>query len=412
MTRPPVLVVIDDEPNILTVVERIAHPAGFEAILHASAREALDRLPVERPDVALADLQMPELGGLDVLRAIRQLHPECKVILTTRYASFETAIEAVKLGALDYLSKPLDLQRLLQRLIDVKDDVERRAEILATESATAKRLELCGMIGRSAVMQELFGLVRRVAPHAKTALVTGESGVGKEGLARAIHQLGPRNDGRFTTHDCAAALALPVEDGRNGGTLFLDHFEKLRPDGQAALLQTLETAGALRLVAATNRNLRAQVESGRLRGDLFSRLSVVELHVPPLRERREDIPYLTAAFVNEFASRLEKAIEGISPSAEQRLMSAPWPGNVRELRNVLERACMLADGRTLTQRELAAAMPALYKPEAADLNSVERDHIARILAEVGGNKVAAARRLGISRRTLYRRLVHHRLLTS
>ena len=452
MIGAPVLIVIDDEPGILALVERAVRPTGFRTILHTSATEALAMLPSERADIALVDLRMPELGGLDVLRAIRQAQPECGVILMTGHASVDSAIEAVKLGALDYLVKPLDLQRLRQLLTDAKEDALRRAELLSSEGATAKRLELCGMIGRSPVMQQLFGLVRRIAPHARTSLITGETGAGKEGVARAIHELGPRRAKRFATINCSAVVETLFEselfghargaftgatdnkpgmfEAVDGGTLFLDEIGELPPSVQAKLLRVLETGevqrvGSLqpkkvdvRIVAATNRDLRAEADAGRFRSDLFYRLNVVELHVPPLRERREDIPYLTAAFVREFATRFGKPIEGVSSAAEQMLMTGSWLGNVRELRNVLERACMLADGRSLTERDLGAAMPTVREPSAAaptpapahdGLDGVEREHIVRVLADVKGNKQAAARRLGISRRTLYRRLERHGL---
>jgi DNA-binding NtrC family response regulator len=193
----PVLLVVDDEPGMLALIERVVAPTGFRTILHGSAREALERLHGEAADVALVDLQMPEIGGLDVLRAIRQTRPQCAVILMTGHASVESAIEAVKLGALDYLTKPLDLARLRKLLGDAREEAERRATVLAADTELARRLELCGMIGRSAVMQQLFGLVRRIAPHARAALVTGETGAGTEGIARAVHELGPSARTRY-----------------------------------------------------------------------------------------------------------------------------------------------------------------------------------------------------------------------
>ena len=453
----PVLLVVDDEPGMLALIERIVAPTGFQTVLHSSAREALDRLAVDRADVALVDLRMPELGGLDVLRAIRQVQPECGVILMTGHASVDTAIEAVKLGALDYLTKPLDIERLRQLLDQAREDAARRADLLAAENATAHRLELCGLIGRSAVMQQLFGLVRRIAPHARTALITGETGSGKEGIARAVHDLGPRRARRFFTINCSAVVESLFEselfghvrgaftgatenkpgmfEAADGGTLFLDEIGELPPSVQAKLLRVLETGevqrvGSLqpkivdvRIVAATNRDLRREADAGRFRSDLFYRLNVVELAVPPLRERREDIPYLTAAFVKEFAERFGKPLDGVSPGAERILMGGGWEGNVRELRNVLERACMMAEGRTLTERDVEPAMPVsrpagfahpgVPAPQSArseDLGDVERDHIVRVLGELRGNKRAAAERLGISRRTLYRRLERHDLL--
>jgi DNA-binding NtrC family response regulator len=454
MTHEPLLLVIDDEPGMLALVERAVRSTGFRILSHTSAREALAMLPSERADVALVDLQMPELGGLDVLRAIREAQPQCGVILMTAHASVDSAIEAVKLGALDYLTKPLDFARLQQLLGEARDEAVRRAELLAADSATARRMELCGMIGRSAVMQELFGLIRRIAPHARTALVTGETGAGKEGVARAVHELGPRRQKRFVTVNCSAVVETLFEselfghvrgaftgatehkagmfEAADGGTLFMDEIGELPATVQAKLLRVLETGEVqrvgsiqtkkvdVRIVAATNRDLRKEADAGRFRSDLFYRLNVVELEVPPLRDRKDDIPYLTAAFVKEFAGRFGKEIAGVSPSAERVLMSGTWTGNVRELRNVLERACMLADGATLSERDLVRAMPALRtapqappaEPRGEGLDVVEREHIVRVLAEVRGNKLAAARRLGISRRTLYRRLERHGLMAT
>jgi DNA-binding NtrC family response regulator len=449
----PLLLVIDDEPGMLALVERAVGGAGYRIASHTSAREALMMLPSIRADIALVDLQMPELGGLDVVRAIRQSQPQCGVILMTAHASLDSAIEAVKLGALDYLTKPLDVARLLELLAGAREESARRRDLLATDRTTGHRLELCGMIGRSAIMQQLFALTRRVAPHARHALVSGETGAGKEGIARAIHSQGPRRSKPFIIVNCSAVVeplfesevfghargALPdAEDGKpgmfeaaDGGTLFLDEIGELPASVQARLLRVLETGevqrvGAMqarvvdvRIVAATNRDLRAEAEAGRFRNDLLYRLNIVELHVPALRERREDIPYLTAAFVKEFSDRFGNAIDGVSPAAERLLMGGTWPGNVRELRNVLERACMLADGSTLTEREVAAAMPAARETapgagmvSSQALETVERDHIIRVLSDVRGNKLAAARRLGISRRTLYRRLERHGLMTT
>ena len=443
----PVLFVIDDEPGMLALIDRAVSSTGYRTVVHDNPGEALAMLAHERADAALVDLRMPQVGGLDVLRAIHQVRPGCGVILMNGHASVDTAIEAVKLGALDYLAEPVDFDRLRQLLAEARDDAARRAELFASENTTAKRLELCGLIGRSAVMQQLFGLVRRIAPHARTVLITGEAGAGKEGIAHAIHDLGPRSTRPFVTVNCSTVSETPgaftvatdaisgLLEAAGGGTLFLNDVAELPPGVQARLLRVLETGeiqrvGSLQpnqvdvcIVAATNRDLRAEAEAGRFLSALYNRLNVVELHVPPLRERREDIPYLTAAFVEEFAARFSKPIGGVSPAAEQILMSGAWLGNVRELRNVLERACMVVEGNVLTERDVDGVMPAVREARGAvhaapvpsvaqDLEQVERDHIARVLADVKGNKQAAARRLGISRRTLYRRLQRHGVLQS
>ena len=409
MSTTPVLLVMDDEPGMLSLVERAVVSTGYRTVLHTSVTDALVMLGDEPVDVVLVDLRMPELGGLDILRAIQQLQPECGVVLMAGQAREGSAVDAVNLGALDYLTKPLDFARLQQVLNAARDEVSRRAELFASEGATARRLQLCGMIGRSAIMQQLFALVRRIAPHARTALITGETGAGKEGIARAIHELGPQRERMFATVDCSAVVETLFEVSC-AGTLFLDEVGELLPGLQETLLEVMER-GDVRIVAATSRDLRTAVEAGRFRSDLFYRLSAVELHVPPLRERREDIPYLTAAFVKEFGARFGKPIEGVSTGAEQLLMSGAWLGNVRELRNALERACMVTDGHLLIERDLAGMMPVVDHPSPAgrDLDQVEREHIVRVLADVNGNKQAAARRLGISRRTLYRRLERHGL---
>jgi two-component system response regulator HydG len=439
---------------MVSLVTRFASRSGFETRTYTDARAALASLSTHPADVALVDLRMPEIGGLDVLRAIRDAHPQCQVILMTAHATVESAIEAVKLGALDYISKPLDFGRISQLLASAQEEIERRAALLAAANDTAHRTGLCGMIGRSAAMQELFGLVRRIAPHARAALVTGETGSGKEGIARAIHELGPRRARKFVTMNCSAIVDTLFEselfghvkgaftgatdhkvglfEAADGGTLFLDEIGELSPGVQAKLLRVLETGevqrvGALqarkvdvRIVAATNRDLQAEADAGRFRADLYYRLNVIEMRVPPLRERPEDVPYLTAAFVREFAGKFQKSIEGLTPQAERLLVDREWLGNVRELRNVLERACMLADGPVLTDRDVAGALPARHAPMdrrpektssrtlSQDLEVVERERITRVLQESGGNKVAAAAKLGLSRRTLYRRLKEYR----
>jgi two-component system response regulator HydG len=452
----PLLVIVDDEQGILDVVSRFAERAGFEVAACSRGREAIALIQARRPDLVLVDLRMPEVGGIDILRSIRDVDAHCQAVLMTGYASVETAVEAVKLGAMDYLTKPLDFGRLEQLLTNVRDEIERRRSVLTMEGDLARRLEFCGMIGRSARMQDLFGMIRRLAPHVRLALITGETGTGKELVARALHSLGPRRDRRFVAVNCSAVNDTAFEselfghvrggflgatDNKaglfelaDGGTLFLDEIGGLPATAQAKLLRVLEMGevsrvGALEsrpvdvhVIAATNRELRAEVAAGRFRGDLYYRLNIVEVKLPPLRDRREDIPYLTAAFVREIADRLQKPVRGLTPGAEGFLTESPWEGNVRELRNVIERACILADGEFVTERELAVSLPPTVTMPAARtspagatgptaleietdlLVNVERDHIQRALVRTGGNKKAAAQMLGLSRRALYRRL--------
>jgi DNA-binding NtrC family response regulator len=455
MTSPrPLLVIVDDEQGILDVVSRFAQRAGFDVAVCADGREGIALIQARRPDLVMVDLRMPEVGGLEILRAIRDIDTHCQAVLMTGYASVDTAVEAVKLGAMDYLSKPLDFGRLDQLLASVRDEIDRRRSVLSMEGDLARRLEFCGMIGRGPRMQDLFGMIRRLAPHVRLALVTGETGTGKELVARALHSTGPRRDRRFIAVNCSAVNdtlfeselfghvrgaflgAIENKPGlfelADGGTLFLDEIGGLPPTSQARLLRVLELGEVSRVggldprrvdvhvIAATNRDLRAEVATGRFRGDLYYRLNVVEVRVPPLRDRREDIPYLTAAFVREIGERLQKPSQGLTPGAEARVTNSPWDGNVRELRNVVERACILADGEFVTERELAVCLPPPVTPPAVPvpatvsaaaeksstdlLVDVERDHIQRALVRTGGNKKAAAQMLGLSRRALYRRL--------
>jgi len=447
--RRPRLLVVDDQPAVLTLLQRFAEREQFEVITHAGGHALLAELPSLKPDVALLDRQMPEVGGLDILRRIREIDPECQIILMTGFATVDSAIEAVKLGALDYLSKPLDFDRLRELLNTVRFGIERRQRLLSADSELATRIEFCGMIGRSPAMQELLDVIRRLAPHARTALVTGETGTGKELVARALHKLGPRGDRRFVAFNCSAVVETLFEselfghtrgaftgavdakaglfETADGGTLFLDEVGELPMPVQAKLLRVLENGDVqrvgsndtrridVRVIAATNRTLADEVAAGRFRQDLYYRLNVVEIPLVPLRERREDIPYLTAAFVKEFAARFGKPLTGVSRGAERLLHDAPWPGNIRELRNIIERACMLSDGRILSEREvltsLGGSRPATPTHSAAaaprppaEPVPLDRHAIEQALQQVGGNRSAAARVLGISRRALYRRL--------
>jgi len=448
----PLALIVDDDAAMRSILERLIRQQGFDVMTFPDGRPALASLPSIHPDVALVDLQMPEIGGLEVLRAMRQAAPDCRVVLMTGQPSVETAVEAVKLGALDYLSKPFEFDRVRELLATVGQGLEQRQEVFAVESKLAARVEFCGMIGRSPVMQELFDTIRRLAPHVRTALVIGETGTGKELVASALHQLGPRRNRRFLPFNCSAVVETLFEseffghtrgaftgatdakaglfEQADGGTLFLDEIGELPLPMQAKLLRVVEYGELQRVgspaarkvdvqvVAATNRNLSDDVRAGRFREDLYYRLDVAEIRLPPLRDRRDDICLLVAAFVKQFAKRFEKPIVGLTPAAERLLQQASWPGNVRELRNTLERACMLSDGRMLGERDIVSALGNATRPHAeareGSLSAVN-SHLAAPLAltravveqalrDEAGNRSAAARRLGLSRRALYRRL--------
>jgi len=445
----PSLLVVDDEVPVLRLIERLADKAGFEVMTCDNGTDAMRLLGRKPADLAMIDLRMPDVNGLDLLRQIRRAVPGCEVILMTGHASVESAVEAIKLGAREFLTKPFDFDRLRKILAGIREELVRRAQVMALESAVARQLEFCGMLGRSPVMQEVFSLIQRLAPHAKAVLLSGETGTGKELAARAFHKAGPRATKPFVTVNCSAVVATLFEselfghvrgaftgaidskaglfEAAQGGTLFLDEVGELPLAVQAKLLRTLEFGELQRIgslqtrrvdvtvIAATNRDLRADVAAGHFRGDLFYRLNVVEVELPPLRSRREDIPYLTAAFIADCSQRMQKPVTGLTPAAERVLLHATWPGNVRELKNVVERACMLAEGSLITERDvesglgpvLSAGQTAQARAGSPALQAVERGHIIDVLRQVNGNRMAAAKILGISRRALYRRLERH-----
>jgi two-component system, NtrC family, response regulator HydG len=452
-SRPRVLVV-DDDRAILTLIGSVALAEGFEVATTVDGAEVLQQLTTRPADLVLVDLRMPGVTGLEVLRAIREVKARCRVVLMSGHATIDSAVMAVKLGAMDYLTKPFDLQRLRQLLSAVRTETDERRALLKLDGDAARHMEFCGMIGRGQVMQDVFELIRRLAPHARTALVSGETGTGKELVVRALHALGPRSSKRLVTVNCSAVVETLSEselfghvrgaftgagDSKtglfeiaDGATLFLDEVGELPLAVQAKLLRVIENGEVqrvgsidartvdVRIVAATNRDLRAEVTSGRFRGDLYYRLNIAEIVLPPLRDRREDIPYLTAIFVRQCAERFGKTLSGVTPGAERKLTAARWEGNVRQLRNVLERGSMLANDEFITEVDLAGVMdqsapvpPAVVVAPRVDLPAplieIEREHIVKTLEQVRGNKAVAARLLGISRRAFYRQLERHGL---
>lgn len=452
----PLLLIADDEPSVLQVLQRLAGKLGYEVVACQNGTEAISAMRSRPADLALVDLRMPDISGLEVLRQFRLDAPRCDVILMTAYAAVDSAVEAMKLGAREYMTKPFDFDRLRLLLAEFRDEIMRRVDP-PTEPGPVP--DFFGMLGSSPVIHEVFGLIRKLAPHAKTVLISGETGTGKELAARAFHQSGSRRNKPFVTINCSAVVDTLFEselfgmekgatggsreakpglfEAAQGGTVFLDEVGELPPAVQAKLLRTLENGevqrvGALQprivdvgVVAATNRDLRADVAAGRFRADLYYRLNVVGIVLPPLRERREDIPILAHAFMRDCAGRLQKVLTGLSEEAEAAIVQARWDGNVRELRNRIERACMLAEGPLLTEKDVNDALShhdAVPSPSRSGglhvvrsggprtlLHDVEREHILSVLRDVRGNRAAAAKVLGISRRALYRRLERHQI---
>ena len=346
----PLLLLVDDDAQIRQLLSEIGSREGFEILEAADGAAALEMMHRRHTDLVLLDLHMPRVNGLEVLRAVRAGGSSSQIALMSGAASVEDAVEAIKLGATEYLSKPLDLPRVRALMGAMRQQFLDRSTVFDSDASLAERLEVCGMIGRSPAMRELFSVISRLAPHARTVLVTGETGTGKELVANALHTLGPRKAKKMITVNCSAVVETLFEselfghvrgaftgatsdktgvfEAANGGTVFLDEAGELPAGAQAKLLRTLENGELqrvgsvdlkkvdVRVIAATNRRLDAEIAAGRFRSDLYYRLNVVEITVPPLRERSEDITYLTAAFVKRFGKEFDKSITGLTPAAE------------------------------------------------------------------------------------------------
>ncbi len=440
--KKPTVLIVDDEKNSREGLAR-ALRVGHEVLLAENGAKALEVLGAQSVDVVISDVRMPGMDGLTLLQRAMARTPQPLCIMLTAYGSIELAVEAMRRGAYDFLTKPIDLDRLELVLKRALRSRALEAENVALREQLESKYGLEHIIGRSPAMQEIFDTVRQVAPSRATVLIQGESGTGKELVAHALHQLSPRNKGPFVAVHCAALSPTLLESelfghekgaftgaaerrrGRfemaDGGTLFLDEIGEIDAALQVKILRVLEerrferVGGQetidvdVRLVAATNRNLKKLVEEGRFREDLFYRLDVIAVTLPPLRERPGDLPLLVQHFIRAFAGENAKALDGITPDALQALAAHTWPGNVRELRNAVERMVVLARGDRLTLRDLPpnlreGAPPVASRGGALSLEANERQTIARALKTHDGNVTAAAADLGISRRTLHRKL--------
>jgi DNA-binding NtrC family response regulator len=439
----PTILIVDDEKNTRDGLER-ALQRRYRILTADNGSRALEVLDREPVDVLLSDIRMPGMDGLTLIqRALaREAQPVC--ILLTAYGSVETAVEAMKAGAYDFLTKPVNLDRLdllLQRALRSR---EMETENRRLQEQLNDKYGLEAIIGKSAAMQEVFDTIRQVAPSRASVLIQGESGTGKELVAHAIHRLSPRSKGPFVAVHCAALSESLLESelfghekgsftgaqaqrsGRfemaDGGTLFLDEIGEISPTVQVKILRVLEerrferVGGSdtlevdVRLVSATNKDLKQLMEEGAFREDLFYRLHVVVIQMPPLRERIGDIPILAHHFLTELALENGKEIEGFTPDAMNQLSAYDWPGNVRELRNVIERMVVLARGARLTLRDLPASLregdghAARVPVGDLSLQDAEKRMIEEALRRFDGNRTRAAEHLGISRRTLHRKL--------
>ena len=439
----PRILIVDDEPILRLTLEEFLRHEGFEAEPAASGAEALARAAERDFDVAICDVQMPGMDGLELLNRLRQVSPETFVLIITAYATVETAVEAFQAGAHDYLMKPVIFDDLLHKIRHLVEYREVCRENESLRRQLHRGAEPGRLIGSSAAMRSLFDTIRKVAGTRSNVLLLGESGTGKELVARAIHDAGPDRERRFLAVNCAAIPLDLMESQLFGhrrgaftgadreqpglfasvgeGTIFLDEISELATGTQAKLLRVIEQKEVLpvgatepasvkaRVIAASNRDLAKEVDAGRFREDLFYRLNVVSIHLPPLRDRRDDIPELVEFFVSKHSREMGKRISGVDNTTMRLVMAATWRGNVRELENAIQRAVIMCEGSVITPTDLppplgsAPTLPVVSDDLRAALRSYERIHIERVLAHCP-DKREAARRLGLGLSSLYRKL--------
>jgi DNA-binding NtrC family response regulator len=442
------IAILDDEQRMVDIIAMVLRREGHDVSAFTSPKAALAALESQPFDLLLTDLKMPEQSGVEVLRRARELVPELPVILITAHATVATAIDAMRSGAFDYVEKPFDnteLKTLVRRALDVTR-LARENRYLRAELASQHSLD--AIVAESEALRDVLDLVRRAARSPSTVLVSGESGTGKELIARAVHYHSDRVGGPFVAVNCKALAEGVLEselfghekgaftgadrtrrglfERAEGGTLLLDEIGETTPEFQAKLLRTLqerrvqrvggseELAVDVRIVAATNRDLRSEVTAGRFREDLYFRLAVIPIQLPPLRERPEDILPLARHFLAEWNRRLGRQLASLGEEVERRLLAHAWPGNVRELENAIERGVVLASSDRIDVEDLLLDEgPDAQRDDArpgdlqAFLDAAARERIEAALAAAGGKRVEAARQLGIDRTTLYRLMRRH-----
>ena len=444
------ILVVDDERNIRTLCARVL--AGDQIEVHGvgTGKEGLQTADDVSPDLVLLDLRLPDMDGIDVLRALKGRHPETAVIIITGFGQIQSAVEAMKAGATDYLEKPFEhLDKLKLAVSRALEEVRARREIQRLHRLQEKEYRVDQLIGESEGTRRLRELIGKLArSEAATILIHGESGTGKELVARGLHYESSRRDSPFMEVNCAAITETLFESELFGhekgaftdakaakkglmeladrGTLFLDEVSEMSLNSQAKFLRVLQervlrrVGGTrdikvdLRIIAATNRPLEMRVKDGQFREDLFYRLNVIPIHIPPLRERRDDIMPLARHFVMDANTRFHKSIKGFTPEAERLMVGYQWPGNVRELRNLIERLVILGSSELIEPQHLPvqfatqvrqAVVPESSTAEPRTLAEVERAYIAQIMQRVESNKSKAAKILGISRQTLRKKLM-------
>ena len=444
MTAQERILIVDDEDQMRDLLAKVLEKNGYQVTTAPDGGSALALLEKESMDLVVTDVRMPGMDGMEALKAIKELNPDTGVIIMTAFGSIDQAVQAVKEGAHDYISKPFKIDEMLLTIRKALEERRLRREVTTLRQELRTRYHFENLIGKSRAMQEVFRLIEQVATSRSTVMIYGKSGTGKELVARAIHYNSLRSTKAFVAVNCAAIPselleselfghergaftgAIATKVGKfelaNGGTLFLDEVGSMRLDLQAKILRGLqereiERVGGTRIIkidvrvlAATNRDLKKGVEEGTFREDLYYRLNVVPVTLPDLKDRQEDIPLLANHFVQRFAQESNPNIREISREAMGILLSYPWPGNVRELENVIERAVTLGRGPAILVSDLPPHLPGGAGPveralaHEANLEDLERDYIQAVLRRTKGHQIRAAAILGIDRRTLYRKI--------
>ena len=445
MTSKPAmkLAIVDDEEIVCRRLSQALSREGFEVEAFIMGRSFLERMVQQPFDIVFLDMRLPDLDGLEILSRIKALRPETEVIIITGYKSVETAIEAIRKGAYNYISKPVNLAEIRLLAKSAQDKISMRLENIQLREALKGDSGLTSIIGNSSAIQELFALIHKVAPVDCNVLVQGGSGTGKALVARAIHRLSPRMDHPFVEFNCgsfadelinselfgyergaftgATATKVGLLESAAGGTIFLDEIGEMPLAMQVKLLHVIQerkifrVGGTqaidldMRIIAATNKELKHEVELGAFREDLFFRLNVVSIVLPFLSDRREDIPLLIRHFIEKYSLAFHKQVTGIQPQALQILVNYSYPGNVRELENIIERAVALTDGEEIAPQDLPKDLQQLeFDTLEGDglhsLEEIERRYIVKVLENTGYNKGLAAKILGIPRTTLWRKM--------
>ncbi len=444
------VLVVDDDESHRTILQALIKGWGYKLEGVDDGSRAVE-LAKEKPfDLILMDVRMAVMGGIEALKEIKSYNPSIPIIIMTAYSNVESAVEAIKAGAYDYLTKPLDFDMLRLTMERALEHVSLKAENQELKERLVSSFDPGNIVGRSEAIRRLMDMVAMIAPSEATVLINGESGTGKELIAKSIHFNSSRKKGPLVTVNCAALSETLLEselfghekgaftgadkrrEGRfmhaNKGTIFLDEIGEISPAMQVKLLRAIQSREIqrvgndqtiqvdVRIVAATNRDLKAEVEAGNFRQDLYYRLNVMAVVVPPLRDRREDIPLLAMHFLYKFADTNRKVVKGFTPQAMDMLLKYDWPGNIRELENAVERAVVLMPGDYVTERELPLSIDQSFEShdnatskivqseDILPLNAVEREAILAALEITKGNKTEAAKKLGITRKTLLAKL--------